>query len=144
MVARLIVAAIVAFGFVFAALGAALLQPQSSVAAPEPQVCVAVMVPDLSPLSPEAAAELKRTEAEIGKPILRETIGTQECFATDAEAQEYIQSLENADSPVTTSDATTNEVSSQASYVIAYLYEHADYNSVPERTPAILHVVAPL
>lgn len=104
---RMFVATTTVFGFFVVALGAAFLQPQASTAAPEPQACVASLVPDLSPISPETAAELKRVEAQIGKPILRQTIGNQECFTTDAEAQEYIQSLESADPSETTSDATT-------------------------------------
>ena len=70
------------------------LQPTVSTAAPDTGVCVSVGVPNPEPPSAAEAAELKRAEAEIGKPIARMTIGEQHCFATDAEAREFIATLE--------------------------------------------------
>lgn len=70
------------------------LQPTASTAAPDTGSCVSIGVPNPEPPSAAEAAELKRFEAEFNKPIARYAIGEQHCFATDAEAQEFIKTLE--------------------------------------------------
>lgn len=71
------------------------LQPTVSTAAPDTGSCVSIGVPIAETPTVAEAAELKRAEAEIGKPIARYTVGEQHCFATDAEAQEFITTLES-------------------------------------------------
>lgn len=97
MRARIVTSLVVVAGMAAFALVVGLLQPQASEASREDSVCVSVGVPDTSTLSSASAEELKRTEAEIGKPILRLTIGEHNCFASDAEAQDFLNSRNAVD-----------------------------------------------
>lgn len=73
------------------------LQPTVSTAAPDTGSCVSIGVPITDTPTAEEAAKLKRIEAEIGKPLGRYTIGEQHCFATDAEAQEFMRTLNSSE-----------------------------------------------
>ena len=95
MRARILVTLAVVASLATLVLAFGVLQPTVSTAAPDAGVCVSIGVPNPEPPSAAEAAELKRAEAEIGKPIARMAIGEQHCFATDAEAQEFIKTLES-------------------------------------------------
>ncbi len=95
MRARILVTLAVVASLATLVLAFGVLQPTVSTAAPDTGSCVSIGVPITETPTADEAAKLKSIEAEIGKPLGRYTIGEQHCFATDAEAQEFIKTLES-------------------------------------------------
>lgn len=111
--------AIVVLGLLFATLGAVLAAPASPSSSSEAPFCVVTMVPITEPPTPEEAKRLKQIEAEIGKPIVRERPGPTTCYESE-------QQFEDAHPQGVTSSAAPDFA--PASYVLAHLYEHTEYN----------------
>ncbi|MEI2618761.1 MAG: hypothetical protein V9F06_14200 [Thermomicrobiales bacterium] len=124
MRARIFVAFATVASLALFALVFGVIQPTASTAAPDAGVCVSIGVPITDTPTAEEAVKLKRIEDEIGKPLGRYTIGEEHCFATEAEAQEFVKTLDEPESSV----AEPQGGFAPSSYIVAHLYEHADYN----------------